>query len=173
MELQKEYHNGDLTIVWKPERCQHAGICVKMLPEVYNPKEKPWIKAENASVEALKDQISKCPSGALTYYMKDDTKTSTATVQVVDNEEKKRFEAEVKGKIAFIEYIRAKGSIYLTHTEVPIELEGNGVGSALVREVLTRIDRSGEKLAPLCPFVAAYMKRHPEWKKLLAEGYNV
>lgn len=63
----KEYSNGEISVIWKPELCQHAGICVKMLPEVYNPKEKPWIKAKNASTEQLKQQISKCPSGALSY----------------------------------------------------------------------------------------------------------
>ncbi len=63
----KEYSNGEISVIWKPELCEHAGICVKMLPKVYNPKEKPWIKVENATTEALKDQISKCPSGALSY----------------------------------------------------------------------------------------------------------
>ena len=67
-EIVKEYSNGELTVVWKPQKCIHAGECVKALPEVYNPKEKPWIKAENASTQALKDQIAKCPSGALSYY---------------------------------------------------------------------------------------------------------
>ncbi|TRZ41872.1 (4Fe-4S)-binding protein [Robertkochia solimangrovi] len=60
-----EYSNGEITILWKPELCQHSGICVKTLPEVYNPKDRPWIKIENASSEALIDQVSKCPSGAL------------------------------------------------------------------------------------------------------------
>lgn len=69
-EIIKKYKNGDLTVVWKPKLCIHAATCVKMLPEVYNPNEKPWIKAENASIEALKSQISKCPSGALSYEMK-------------------------------------------------------------------------------------------------------
>ena len=68
-EIVKEYSNGELTVVWKPQKCVHAGECVKAFPEVYNPKEKPWIKAENASTQALKDQIAKCPSGALSYYM--------------------------------------------------------------------------------------------------------
>lgn len=63
----KEYPNGEISVIWKPELCQHAGVCVKLLPKVYNPKEKPWIKVENASTEALKNQISKCPSGALSY----------------------------------------------------------------------------------------------------------
>lgn len=66
-EIVKEYSNGELTVLWKPAKCIHAAECVKSLPEVYNPAEKPWIKAENASTQALKDQIAKCPSGALSY----------------------------------------------------------------------------------------------------------
>lgn len=61
MKKIKEYKKGDFTVVWKPENCIHAGECVKRLPEVYNPKERPWIKPENASVEALKSQIDACP----------------------------------------------------------------------------------------------------------------
>ena len=66
---QKEYSNGELTIIWKPEKCTHAAECVKALPQVYNPMERPWIKIENATTEQLKNQINKCPSGALSYYM--------------------------------------------------------------------------------------------------------
>lgn len=65
--MKKEYTNGELTIVWNPEKCIHAGICVKTLPQVYNPKEKPWVKMENASTQELIEQIEKCPSGALSY----------------------------------------------------------------------------------------------------------
>ncbi|MEZ4778402.1 MAG: GNAT family N-acetyltransferase [Flavobacteriaceae bacterium] len=93
---------------------------------------------------------------------------------IIDNSQKKRFEALVEGHTAIIEYIRAKdGIIYLTHTEVPKELGGKGVGSALVKGVLERIESEGLTLAPLCPFVAAYLKRHPEWQRLLAKGYHV
>ena len=67
-EIIKEYKNGDLTIVWKPSLCIHAAECVKALPNVYNPKAKPWIVMENASTEELIDQIKKCPSGALSSY---------------------------------------------------------------------------------------------------------
>ena len=67
MEITKEYKNGNLTVVWKPKMCIHAGVCVKTLPKVYNPKATPWIVCENASIEALKNQIDACPSGALTY----------------------------------------------------------------------------------------------------------
>ena len=68
-EIIKKYSNGELTVVWKPGLCIHSGVCVRTLPQVYNPREKPWIKVENASTEELIAQIKKCPSGALTYLM--------------------------------------------------------------------------------------------------------
>jgi len=67
MTKEHEYSNGELTVVWKPELCQHSGICVKTLPRVYKPGEKPWINAEKATTDELKSQIEKCPSGALSY----------------------------------------------------------------------------------------------------------
>lgn len=68
-EVTKHYSNGELTVVWKPGKCIHAAECVKALPNVYKPKERPWIQAENASTEDLKAQIAKCPSGALSYFI--------------------------------------------------------------------------------------------------------
>lgn len=71
MEKKYEYTNGEVTVIWKPELCQHAGVCVKMLPQVYHPQERPWVKPENATGEQLIAQINKCPSGALTYRLND------------------------------------------------------------------------------------------------------
>ena len=65
--ITKEYANTELTVVWQPHLCIHAENCVKMLPKVYNPEIRPWIKAENASADELKNQIDACPSGALSY----------------------------------------------------------------------------------------------------------
>lgn len=69
MDINKkiEYSNGEITLVWQPSLCQHAGICVKMLPLVYNPQERPWIKIENATTQHLMAQVEACPSGALSY----------------------------------------------------------------------------------------------------------
>lgn len=61
----KKYTNGEITILWQSEKCTHSGVCVKTLPKVYNPKELPWVKPENATTEELINQVSKCPSGAL------------------------------------------------------------------------------------------------------------
>ena len=62
---RKEYSNGEITIVWQSKLCIHSGVCVKTLPKVYNTKERPWIKPENATTEELISQVAKCPSGAL------------------------------------------------------------------------------------------------------------
>lgn len=88
-EIVKEYTNGELTIVWKPKSCIHAAECVKALPNVYNPDEKPWIKQNNATTDELKAQIAKCPSGALSYYMKGDESkevlVGNTKVEVMEN----------------------------------------------------------------------------------------
>ncbi|MDR7127961.1 putative Fe-S cluster protein YjdI [Algoriphagus sp. 4150] len=67
MEISKEYQKDELTVIWKPKKCIHSGVCVKTLPKVYDPNASPWIKPENASLEALKSQINACPSKALSY----------------------------------------------------------------------------------------------------------
>jgi uncharacterized Fe-S cluster protein YjdI len=67
MDIRKEYKKDDLTIIWQASKCEHAAECVKRLPKVYNPREKPWVKPENATVEELKAQITACPTGALSY----------------------------------------------------------------------------------------------------------
>ena len=64
-EIVKKYSNNDITVLWKHAKCIHAGECVKRLPKVYKPSEKPWITVENASTEELRNQINACPSGAL------------------------------------------------------------------------------------------------------------
>jgi uncharacterized Fe-S cluster protein YjdI len=61
----KKYTNGEITILWQSEKCTHSGVCVKTLPKVYNPKETPWVKPENATTEELRNQVGRCPSGAL------------------------------------------------------------------------------------------------------------
>ncbi len=70
--LTKEYSNGEITIVWKSGKCKHSGVCVRTLPKVYHPGEKPWITPENAGTDELIKQVNKCPSGALTFYTNDD-----------------------------------------------------------------------------------------------------
>ena len=66
--ITKEYTNGEVTVVWQAGKCIHAGKCVGNSPDVFQPKEKPWIKPENATTEKIIETVKKCPSGALTFY---------------------------------------------------------------------------------------------------------
>lgn len=69
MEKTYNYSNGEVTIVWKPDLCIHSGNCVRGLPEVFKPKEKPWITPEGSNTQRMIEQVKKCPSGALSYFM--------------------------------------------------------------------------------------------------------
>ena len=92
----------------------------------------------------------------------------------IDNFALQQYEFRISDLIPRIEYIKTKnGEIYLTHTEVPSALEGKGVGSSLVRLALEDIERQQLRLVPLCPFVAGYVQKHPEWKRLVMEGVNI
>ena len=87
--------------------------------------------------------------------------------QLIDNEQSNQYEFHIEGHIAKIEYKKVNGKIYLIHTEVPKVLEGRGIGSQLIKSVLTNIQKKELSLVVLCPFVAAYLKRHPEWNTLI------
>jgi predicted GNAT family acetyltransferase len=87
-------------------------------------------------------------------------------LKVIDNKEKERFEIDLDGKTALIDYSEQNGVIAMTHTEVPPEFEGKGVGSKLVKGALEIVKNDGKRVRPLCTFVAAYIKRHPEYESL-------
>lgn len=72
MESEKEYTNGEITIVWKQYLCQHSGNCVRGLPEVFRAKVQPWINPRGASSDEMMAQVKKCPSSALTFYYNKD-----------------------------------------------------------------------------------------------------
>jgi predicted GNAT family acetyltransferase len=88
-------------------------------------------------------------------------------MNVTDNHERHRYEAEVPGGTAFAAYRMQDGAIVFTHTEVPEEAEGHGVGDALARFALDDAKARGLKVVPLCPFIASWIERHPEYKPLV------
>jgi predicted GNAT family acetyltransferase len=81
---------------------------------------------------------------------------------VRDNPQLHRFELDADGHVAFSEYQRADNAITFMHTEVPKALEGRGIGSSLVRGALEIAKAQGLAVKARCPFVAAYIKKHPE-----------
>ena len=86
--ITKTYTNGEITVVWKPGVCIHSTVCWKGLPEVFNPKDRPWIKVDNSTTERIISQVDKCPSGALSYYYNkdgDESVTAESKVEVIRN----------------------------------------------------------------------------------------
>ena len=71
-DITKKYSNGEVTIVWKPNLCMHSTICFQGLADVFNPNQRPWITPEKSTTEKIIEQIKKCPSGALSYYLNRD-----------------------------------------------------------------------------------------------------
>ena len=99
--------------------------------------------------------------------------TPTSDLEIRDNPDKHRFEVGLgDGSIAIAEYRLGDGKIVFTHTEVPAAHEGRGIGSALIRFALGRARARGLKVVPICPFFAAYMKKHVEVQDLLDPSYR-
>ena len=71
-DIVKKYSNGEVTVVWKPDACIHSGKCVQGLGEVFNPKARPWINMDGATIDRIVDQVRHCPSGALTVVFEDE-----------------------------------------------------------------------------------------------------
>ncbi len=88
------------------------------------------------------------------------------------NEAEKRFQLSVDGHKAFIDYKETPGRIYLIHTEVASALEGRGVATAIIEKTLEYLEANNYALIPLCPLVFAYIKRHPEWKRIVAADFK-
>jgi uncharacterized protein len=87
---------------------------------------------------------------------------------VSDNAEMRQYELRVAEDVALAAYKLEGETIRFTHTEVPRELEGQGIGSRLVCGALADVRRRGLKVVPLCAFVRHYIDTHPETQDLLA-----
>ena len=88
-KIKKNYIKGEITVVWQPDLCIHSTKCFKGLPGVFNPQRRPWVNMEAASTEEIRQQVERCPSGALSYFMNDVGEnvavTSNMVIDVSDN----------------------------------------------------------------------------------------
>jgi predicted GNAT family acetyltransferase len=94
------------------------------------------------------------------------------TSDVVMNDETHRFELTLAGETAFTEYVLHNGAMVLPHTVVPDSFAGKGVGSILAQAALGYARGHGLKVKPSCPFIAAYIQKHPEWQDLVHEDFR-
>jgi uncharacterized protein len=92
-------------------------------------------------------------------------------IEVVDNPGQQRYEVRVDGQLAgFAQYRLNDDQITMFHTEVDPAYEGHGVGSELAKDALADVRERGLELIPLCPFIADYVRRHPDsYLDLVAE----
>ncbi|QQO21971.1 N-acetyltransferase [Bradyrhizobium diazoefficiens] len=87
---------------------------------------------------------------------------------VINNQHHHRYELKVEGHLATEHYKLDDGVVTFEHTEVPKELGGKGVGSRLVQGALDQVRAAGLKLIPQCPFVKAWIEKHPAYADLVA-----
>lgn len=81
---------------------------------------------------------------------------------VIRNDAENRYELAVEGELAMLVYRLNGERLVLIHTEVPDALEGQGVGSRLVRAALDDARESNLIVVPMCPFARAWLERHPD-----------
>ncbi len=79
-----------------------------------------------------------------------------------------RFEIDVDGQVGFLSYRRAGGKIFLDHTEVPEPFRGRGFANRLAHAALEPARSQGLMVVPVCPFVRAYIRKHPEYRSLVS-----
>ena len=79
--ITKTYDNGEITVVWQPHKCIHSAICFRGLPSVFNPQKRPWVTVDGADTMTIARQVDQCPSGALSYRMAGEGKSSTQEME--------------------------------------------------------------------------------------------
>ena len=88
-------------------------------------------------------------------------------IEVRHNVDEQRFEALIDGELARADYRMVGPVMQMVHTEVPARLTGRGIAAQLVRAALAHAQAAGLKVRPMCSYVRAYMRRHPETGSLL------
>jgi uncharacterized Fe-S cluster protein YjdI len=86
--MMKEYSNGEIVVIWEPEKCVHARECVKGMPQVFDREKTPWVDIRGAGSKEIMEVIDRCPSGALSYKMvkkAGESEASCAQIKVMKN----------------------------------------------------------------------------------------
>ena len=138
----KEYKNEHIIVHWFPELCAHPGICLRLLPEVFNLNQRPWINVDAAEPEEIINTIDKCPSGALRYSLPEGSKVDMKIASGVGNI---NFEKSNPARVKIS--VSANGSLLIEGQTVVIGLDGKPLreGSKMA---LCRCGLSGNR--PFC-----------------------
>jgi uncharacterized Fe-S cluster protein YjdI len=105
----KNYSNDDITVVWKPDACTHSKKCWKELIQVFDPRNKPWVNMDGATTGKIKRQVASCPSGALSYKMKNEIVSKEAQDEMI------KVECMQNGPLMVL------GNVHITNSDGSIE----------------------------------------------------
>ncbi len=151
-EIVKLYSNGEVTIEWRPELCQHSANCFRSLPNVFNPRVRPWIQPENASTADLLPVVRRCPSGALK--IQNDEVRPPAPVSSVPNTE---VVVETGNELPVVIEVEPGGP-YKVHGKVLVR---NDDGTEEIKDTLIELCRCGKsRTKPYCDYTH---ENHPGW----------
>lgn len=160
----RKYRGKLIDVFFNKDMCIKSGNCVAGAPEVFNTKEKPWIKADNASKDKVMEVINTCPSRALQYILKDESE-----LHRFDFEDGRFFLNNDSGKmVAEITYTKAGENILIIdHTFVDPVLRGQGIALKLVEAVIKLAIDQGKKIMPLCPYAKSVFDKNEELNGIL------
>lgn len=94
-------------------------------------------------------------------------------IPMTNDESSRQFEMEVEGRLVKLEYELNGTKMFLTCAKVPKSLLDKGVGDEIVERVFRHIEDNKLKLVPMCGFVTDYLRKNPEWKRIVEKGVEV
>ena len=92
---------------------------------------------------------------------------NTEELKVIHNEAENRFEIWIGDSLSKLDYMRDGNTIVMTHVGVPYELRNRGIAGRLTQTALDYAEKNSLRVVPMCPYVGAYIRRHPENQKLV------
>jgi predicted GNAT family acetyltransferase len=99
--------------------------------------------------------------------------TDLSRIPLINDKSSRQFEMEVEGRTAKVEYELNGTKMFLTHASVPKSLAHTNVGATIVEKVFSYIEENNLKLVPMCSYVTAHLRQHPEWKRIVEKGVQV
>jgi len=138
----KEYRNDHVIVHWFPELCAHPGTCLRLLPEVFNLKQRPWVNVDAAEPEKIISTIDKCPAGALRYSLPEGSKVD---VQIANGVGNINFEKSTQSSVKI--RVTANGPLLIEGPTVVIGLDGKPLKEGS-RMALCRCGLTGKR--PFC-----------------------
>jgi uncharacterized protein len=161
---RRTYTGADVDVSFDAEVCEHAAECVKGLPAVFDTKRRPWITPDGASAGEVTEVVGRCPSGALRV-----EPHGAPQPEVVREDAAGRYALRLGDEVlGYAEFRPAgDGRVILPHTVIEEGHEGQGLGATLARGTLDDLQARGTQVIPTCPFIAAFIERHPEYDELV------